>query len=144
MLSDMDLVKPFYRQRQAGHYLGGTNIGAGMHVARLELEANARPNAFRMMVVMTDGLPNLPTSTAVATQYVRDEANACKTAKIKIMAISVGLYADTSLMQEISDITGGLHYNVPGGSTFEEYQANLEAAFQEIAKHRPLKLLPAF
>ena len=142
LLVDLDAVKPFYRQRQAGHYLGGTNIGAGMYLARLELQAHARANAFRMMVVMTDGLPNLPVSSSVATQYVRDEATACKAAKIRIMTISVGLYADTSLMQEIADTTGGLHFNVPGGATFAEYQANLEIAFHKIAAHRPLKLLP--
>ena len=36
-----------------------------------------------------------------------------------------------------------LHYNVPGGATFAEYQANLQAAFHQIAANRPLKLLPA-
>jgi len=140
LTDELNSVKPYYHQRQAGHYLGGTNIKAGMQVAREQLEGSARPHAFRMMVLMTDGLPNLGGSDPVAACIT--EANLCKDAKIRVMTVSVGADADTELMQEIADITGGLHFHVPGGATFEEYEDALEDAFRQIAANRPLRLLP--
>ncbi len=140
LTDDLNAVKPYYTQRQAGHYTGGTNIKAGMAVARQELEANARPQAFRMMVLMTDGLPNQ--GGADPYQAAIDQAYLCKNSKIRVMTVSVGADADTTLMQEIADITGGIHFEVPGGATFAEYQQALEDAFRSIAANRPLRLLP--
>lgn len=141
MSLNLTQVKDTTRRRQAGHYKSGTNISAGMKVARQEIEANARKRAARLMVVMTDGLPNEPTSTSVATAAVITEANAAKASKIKILAISLGAGADTSLMQQIADITGGIHYNVPGGSNINTVRSQLQAVFRQIASSRPLRLI---
>ncbi len=136
--SNLDQVKTTTRRRQAGHYKSGTNISAGMKIARDEIVANARPRAFRMMIVMTDGLPNEPSN---ATQCVVDEANAAKAAKIKILTISLGVGADTSLMQQVADITGGVHFNVPGGASIDTVRDQLREVFRQIARSRPLKLI---
>ena len=141
LTSDLEAVRPLYRQRQASHYDAMTNIGAGMKIAREELEANARPNAFRMMVLLTDGVANQPSGYAEA--YAITQANLCDDAEIRVMTISLGLSADTALMQQIADITGGKHFNVPGGGTIEEYESQLKEVFREIAADRPLRLLPA-
>lgn len=141
LTSDYASIKPLYRQRQAGHYTGGTNIYAGMKVAREELEAHSRPSAFRMMVLMTDGLPNQPANNP--SGLVVNEAYLCKASKIRVMTVTVGVEADTALMQQVADITGGIHFNVPGGATYAEYEQALKDVFQKIASNRPLKLLPA-
>ena len=141
LTSDLEAVRPLYRQRQASHYDAMTNIGAGMKLAREELEANARPNAFRMMVLLTDGVANRP--SGYAESYAITQANLCDAAKVRVMTISLGLNADTALMQQIADITGGKHFNVPGGGTIEEYESQLKEVFREIAADRPLRLLPA-
>ena len=47
--SNITQVKTTTRQRQAGHYLSGTNISAGMKVARDELNAHARLRSFKMI-----------------------------------------------------------------------------------------------
>lgn len=134
-------IKPYYRQRQASHYDAMTNIGAGIKEAREELVANGRQDAVWVIVLMTDGVANRPSGTA--EQYALNQANLCKSSKIKIMTISLGLNADTGLMQDIADATGGKHFNVPGGGTIAEYEQQLKDVFQEIASDRPLKLLPA-
>lgn len=134
-------VKPYYRQRQASHYDAMTNIGAGIKEAREELVANGRQDAVWVIVLMTDGVANRPSGNA--EQYALDQADLCKTAKVKIMTISLGLNADTNLMQSIADATGGKHFNVPGGGTIAQYEQQLKDVFQEIASDRPLKLLPA-
>jgi len=141
LTSDLESLKPLYRQRQAGHYDSLTNIYAGIRQARLHIESNARPQAFRMIVLMTDGVANQPSGNP--SQLALNEAQLCLNARIRIMTVSLGLGADTSLMQQIADLTGGVHFNVPGGATFSEYEAQLTAVFQQIAADRPLKLLPS-
>ena len=135
---NIDQVKTTTRHRQAGHYKSGTNISAGMKLARDEIVARARPRAFRMMIVMTDGLPNEPSN---ATQCVIDEANAARAARIKILTISLGVGADISLMQQVADITGGIHFNVPGGASIDTVRDQLREVFRQIASSRPLKLI---
>mgnify|MGYP002623651252 CR=1 FL=1 len=127
--------------RQAGHYNSYTNIGAGMRVGREEMIANARPKAMRMMILITDGIANRSSTGASPEQSAIDEAYLCKAAKIKVMTVSLGAGADTDLMQEIADITGGKHFNVPGGQTVAQYAEQLKAHFNTIAADRPLKLI---
>lgn len=134
-------VKDTLRHRQAGHYKSTTNISAGMKVAREEIIANARLRSFRLMVLMTDGLPNEPNSSSQAEAAVITEANLAVTNKIKILTISLGAGADTGLMQQVADITGGIHFNVPGGQSASAMRTQLENVFREIASSRPLKLV---
>jgi Mg-chelatase subunit ChlD len=117
-----------------------TNIGGGLKVAREELENNGRQDAYRVIVLMTDGVANRPSGTA--EQWAIDQANLCKTSKIKIMAIALGLGADEDLMLDLAEITGGKRFIVPGGGTIAQYEAQLMQVFQDIAADRPLKLLP--
>jgi len=141
LTTDLEHVRTLKTQRQAGHYNPYTNIGAGMALARQELVSNARPKAFRMMVLMTDGLPNKPTSESVGTALVLSEAQLAANNNIRILAVSVGAGADTSLMQQVADITGGIHFNVPGGQSVSDYTAQLQEVFREVASSRPLKLI---
>jgi len=101
---DVASVKPLYRNRQAGHYDTLTNIGGGLKVAREELENNGRQDAYRVIVLMTDGIANRPSGTA--EQWAINQANLCKTARIKIMAVALGLGADEDLMLQMAEITG--------------------------------------
>lgn len=137
---DVASIKPLYRNRQAAHYDNMTNIGGGLKVAREELENNGRQDAYRVIVLMTDGVANRPSESAES--WAIQQANLCKTSKIKIMAIALGLGADEDLMEELATITGGKHFVVPGGGTIAEYEAQLMQVFQDIAADRPLKLLP--
>lgn len=137
---DVASIKPLYRDRQAAHYDNMTNIGGGLKVARMELENNGRQDAYRVIVLMTDGVANRPSGSAES--WAIQQANLCKASKIKIMAIALGLGADEDLMEELATITGGKHFVVPGGGTIAEYEAQLMQVFQDIAADRPLKLLP--
>ncbi len=130
------------RARQAGHYVGGTNISAGMTKGRLELQNNARVGVSKLMVLMTDGVVNMPSgNTTSDKQLVRDEAYLAAAAKIPIVTICVGALADTALMQEVADITGGVAFIVPGGQPISAVKAQLEKVFAQVAADRPLKLV---
>jgi hypothetical protein len=41
----------------------------------------------------------------------------------------------------VADITGGRHFNIPGGQTATEYEEDLQEVFGQIARTRPLKLV---
>lgn len=138
---NLDQVKTTTQHRQAGHYKSGTNISAGMTIGRNELVQHARPRSSRLMVLMTDGEANEPGDAATAKAAVITEANLAKANKIKILTISLGLGADTSLMQQVADITGGVHFNVPGGSSIAAVESQLHTVFREIANSRTLKLI---
>jgi len=139
--TDLDPIDTISRQRQAAHYDRYTNIGAGMQKARIELENNARSDADLVMVLMTDGIANRPNGSSFARQFALQEADRAAAANIKIMTVSLGINADTALMQQISDGTGGTHFNVPGGSSVADYTAQLQDVFREIASDRDVKLL---
>lgn len=141
LTTNLSGLKTTLTQRQAGHYNANTNISAGMTVARQEIEAHARLRTFRTMVLMTDGQANLPGTSTQAKAAVVTEANLAAASKIKILTISVGVDADTSLMQQVADITGGLHFIIPGNQTAASMKTQLQDAFQQIASTRPLKLV---
>jgi Flp pilus assembly protein TadG len=134
-------VETITQHRQAGHYDPYTNIGMGMQLARLEIQNHSRPRAFRLMVVMTDGVVNRPTDATTGANLVISEASAAAAANIKILTISMGVMADVALMQQVADATGGVNFVVPGGADYATYQAQLLAVFQQIAASRPLKLV---
>jgi Flp pilus assembly protein TadG len=136
------LISNITRNRQAGHYVGGTNISAGMTKARVDLQNNARVGAKKMMVLMTDGVVNLPSgNTSSDKAAVINEANLAAGAGIPIVTIALGAYADTALMQQVADITGGAAFVVPGGQPIAQVQAQLEQVFAQVAADRPLKLV---
>jgi Mg-chelatase subunit ChlD len=141
LTNDFQLVEDISRQRQAGHYDKMTNIGAGIQTARIELDDNARPGAFKMIVLMTDGIANLPDDTAVAKQFAVNQAQLCADKGYPIITVSLGAGADTGLMGQIATITGGVHFNIPGGQSVAEYEEDLKDVFRDVAADRPLKLV---
>ena len=141
---DFESVKSVSRQRQAGHYHSMTNIGAGMHVAREQLEAEGRQGALKMIVLLTDGNANWVNgqyNSTLADEYVIDEAHLAADKGFPIVTISLGAGADTSLMQEVAEISDGNHFVVPGGQTVEEYSEELLEVFRVIAGARPVQLV---
>ena len=134
-------VNTIVQQRQAGHYDPYTNIGMGMQLARKELEQHARPRSFRLMVVMTDGVVNRPTDQTTGTNLVLSEASAAAADNIKILTISMGVMADTALMQQVATATNGTAFVVPGGADYVTYQQQLLQTFEPIAASRPLQLI---
>jgi hypothetical protein len=69
------------------------------------------------------------------------EAQRCADDGYPIITVSLGSGADTDLMEQIATITGGVHFNVPGGQSVEQYEEDLKDVFREVAADRPLKLV---
>ena len=141
LTADYQSIEDTSRQRQAGHYDVYTNIGAGIKEAREELERNGRPSSKRMILLMTDGIANRPSDTTTARAYVRSQAQLAADSRLPIVTVSLGAGADTALMQEVADMTSGVHFNIPGGQTVAEYEEDLKDVFRAVAADRPLKLV---
>lgn len=144
LTDNYDPIVQSVNTKQAGHYHQYTNIGGGLHSARVHLDQKARPNASKMIVLMTDGVANWKSGAvneSAAKAYVISEANLCAQRKYPIMAISLGAGADKNLMNQAASITGGRHFNVPGGSSQEAYYQQLYDVFLEIARARPLQIV---
>lgn len=141
LTDEYELVEQTSRQRQAGHYDTMTNIGAGIQFARQELEDNARPGAFKMIVLMTDGIANLPTNTTTARTFALSQTDAVAADGYPIVTIGLGTGADTALLQDIAGRTDGACFIVPGGQSISDMEDQLKAVFRSIAKDRPLQLV---
>ena len=112
-----------------------------MQEARIELEENGRETAQKLIVLMTDGIANRPFNSTEAKRFVREEAQRAASDGFPIVTVSLGSAADKDLMQQVADITLGIHFNIPGGQSVEEYEEDLKDVFRRIAGHRPLKLV---
>ena len=143
LTNDFDEVINLAKHRQAGHYNSMTNIGAGINVAREQLNDNARPGAFKMIVLMTDGQANVSSDRSLsARDYALSEAQKAAAEGYPIVTISLGNNADKYLMQKIADDTDGAHFNIPGlGSGVTDYREGLMETFRNIANDRPLLLV---
>ncbi len=138
LTDDYSSVASLTRSRQAGHYHTNTNIYDGMRTGRIELQDNARSGAQRMLVLMTDGQANLPSN---ARSKALEEAQTAADAKIPIVTIALGSGADTDLMEEIAEITGGAYFEIPGGQPVADYEEQLKEVFKQVAGNRALALV---
>ncbi len=131
-------------QRQAAHFNGTTNIGAGITRAINELKsARARPVAKKVIVLMSDGVPNVNEGGAYdvagGRAYAIAAAEAAADEGMVIYAVSVGYGADRPLMQEIASATGGQEFFASGSP--EEYTEQLEQIFRALGGRRPVALI---
>lgn len=112
--------------------IGGTDIGAGMTSGRNMLISgtNARANAVKTMIVMTDGNRQSGMTTSEIAAY----ATTCKNAGITIYTITFSEDAAYSLMETVATNGGGKHYH---SQNFDQ----LRQAFLDIAGSLPVMLI---
>ena len=144
--SDLQAVADRLYAMQAAHYNGSTCIGAGLNQAIAELQSSrARNNAHKVIVLMSDGVPNVDENgnyqdgSQAARDYATNMAQNASDEGYRIYAISVGYSADRPLMQEIANIGHGQEFYAAG--TPEEYTEQLETIFRALGGKRPVALI---
>ncbi|MCK9485507.1 MAG: VWA domain-containing protein [Dehalococcoidia bacterium] len=106
---------------------GSTNIGAALLLARGQLTgASAQTDAAKIIVLLTDGIPNLPTNTTQGQNYAQQQAQLAADAGIRIYVIGLGDGVDHTFLQQIASIGSGVYLDAPEPS-------DLQAAFRTIA-----------
>ncbi|MBN1588658.1 MAG: VWA domain-containing protein [Pirellulales bacterium] len=141
LTTDFETVQDIVQHRQAAHYDMWTNIGAGIRKGYEELDSHARTGAKKMIVLMTDGQATKPVNDTYARQFALDQAALAAQRKYPIVTISLGNDADQELMAQIAELTGGVHFNIPGGDSVNDYEDQLLTVFRQIADDRPLLLV---
>ena len=118
---------------------GCTAAPAGISQARGELtSARSRPAAMDVIVFLTDGLPNYPYCSGcpdycpAAKTATRDEAQAAAGQRITIYTISLGDKADRALMQDVANLTGGMHHYAPSAADLDTIY---RAIYEDIQLH---------
>ena len=166
--SDYQAIDILQRRKQAGHYDIYTGLGYGIQEATNLLSTHRRPGSRPTLLIMTDGQANrspsgwsLPGSwnwneltdydgNGVANyktndrhkQYAFYQAKLAIDKGYTLHTLSVGGSADRDLMRAIAFAGKGEWIDVPGGTTIDEVEEMMLAAFSRIAANvPPAKLL---
>ncbi len=145
LTSDYSSVADRMTELQAGHYDVWTNMGGGIEKGVEELTgARSRSAARKVMIVLTDGKANVNSSGGTGDYtngpiYAVDAARVAAIEGIQIFAVSVGVDADTSVMDEIATVGGGLHFHAEG--SIDEYSEQLAEIFAILGGKRPIALI---
>ncbi len=107
---------------------GGTNIGGGINegAGALVFSPSARPGAWKVIVVLTDGIHNIGTSPTTAAQSAASNG-------AQIFTITFSSEADQTQMQSVAAQGGGVHFHATSAS-------DLVDVFEDIAKCLPTLL----
>lgn len=144
MSDDLHAPENTYYQRQSGHYDTWTNIGGGLSEAVAELLSDrARPNAHKIILLMSDGVANTDEygnfNTSSARAYALEVAQLAADHRMRIYSVSFGFGVDRSIMQEIAAIGKGIEFYAEG--TPEEYSDQLKGIFQTLGGKRAVALV---
>lgn len=149
--------------RQAGHYEQYTAMGAGIYEGRTLLANHARYGAKPTLLIMTDGQANRSpsgwtapgnwnwaaltdydgngvanyTTNDVHKKYAFYQAREAINAGYTIHTLTVGADADRDLMKAIAFAGKGVWVDVPGGSSVQEMEVQMLAAFAQVAAKLP-------
>ncbi len=103
---------------------GSTNIGAGIERAQQEIALNGRLNKKHIIVLLSDGLPTVPTPDPVA--HAKAKATAAKSAGTIIYTIGLGSEADATLMSELASQPAN-YFSAPTGAQLEGIYAAISS-----------------
>lgn len=84
---------------------GYTSLGDGLYVGAAELASNGRVEAERIIILLSDGHQNRPTSYG-------DQLGFLLGANVKIYTIALGPHCNESLLEQIAEETSGRYYKV--------------------------------
>ena len=161
--NDFENVRQIIRHRQAAHYMGNTNIGAGIYQGRMLLDESKRPGTRPTLLILTDGEPTAQdsgwtfpsnwnwntlfdydgdgsanyTTTDSNAKYGLMRAKEAVDAGYTIHTMTVGLGGDPAYMEAIAHLGGGITITVPGNQTVEQMEADILVAFNKIAAFVP-------
>ena len=118
------MVRQLLDQAEVG--LTGTETAIGDAIAIAVKRLKDRPVSERVLVLLTDGVPNLPDNTTTGQTYAETQAQLAADDGILIYVIGLGDGVDGDFLQGIASIGGGIYLNAPEAS-------DLQGAFQTIA-----------
>ena len=98
---------------------GGTAMGDGISIATQSLSENTRPDAQKIIVLLSDGMSNVGSEPLIAAGIAKDN-------DVTIFSVAYGPGADVQTLKAVASLTGGKYYNASTGQ-------DLADTFGEIA-----------
>ena len=98
---------------------GGTAMGDGISIATQSLSENTRPDAQKIIVLLSDGMSNVGSDPLMAAGIAKDN-------DVTIFSVAYGPDADVQTLKSVASMTGGKYYNASTGQ-------DLADTFGEIA-----------
>ena len=134
------------RARQAGHYDSTTCIGCGVDEAIAELTSlRARPMSAKVIVLLTDGKPNIAPDGGDPDQYCLDAAAEAAEMGATLYTIGVGADAEMDLLEQMAEIGRGESFfadSTPDEVTGQpKYVEQLTTIFNNLGTRRPPRLI---
>ena len=156
-------INTIQMHKQAGHYSSNTATGEGIIEGTQLLSSNGRYGAQKVILLMTDGIPNISpsgfslpsdwnwnalldydgngsadyTTSNTSAQYALYQAKLAADQDIMIHTLCVGAGADTALLKAIAKISGGYDIVVPAGTSVAAQELLLREAFGVLAGQVP-------
>ena len=147
----LQVVPDTLYQRQAAHYNGTTNIGAGINQGITELTSvRARSAAAKVLIMLTDGKPNIDSSgnyvydnAPSVISWCTNRADAAKTQGITVYTVGVGADVNPTLLESLATRPEYYFYadSAPGPSGEPMYVEELKEIFQTLGGRRPVRLI---
>ncbi|RIK62195.1 MAG: hypothetical protein DCC65_17845 [Planctomycetota bacterium] len=133
-------------ERQAGHYDNTTCIGCGVDEAIEELTSErGRDSAAKVMIVLTDGKPNIAPNGSNPESYCVDRVTEASEMGITVYTIGVGADVQADLLEEMAEIGHGQYFfadNAPDPVTgLPMYVQQLRDIFETLGGERPVRLI---
>jgi hypothetical protein len=114
-----------------------TDIPAGVERALYELRERWRPEAERVLVVLTDGMVDLgsPARNLERARWLRDDlAREARRLGVRLFGIAFTEAADFELMQSIGQATGGGYFRVLAAVDIPETFERITARLAELSR----------
>lgn len=133
-------------ERQAGHYDNTTCIGCGVNEGITELTSDrGRDSSAKVIIMLTDGKPNVAPSGWNPESYCIDRATAAAEDGITLYTIGVGADVQADLLQQMADIGNGQYFfadATPDPVTgVPLYVEQLREIFETLGGKRPVRLI---
>ena len=87
---------------------GGTAMGDGISIATQSLSENTRPDAQKVIVLLSDGMSNVGSDPLIAAGIAKDS-------NVTIFSVAYGPDADVQTLKSVASLTGGKYYNASTG-----------------------------
>ena len=151
LASALQAVTDRLYERQAAHYDGTTNIGAGLNEGTEELTSvRARAAASKVMILLTDGKPNIDANgtyvgdnASSVINWCMDRADDAKAKNITIYTVGVGADVNPGLLQDIASKPDNYYYadSEPDETGAPKYVQELKEIFESLGGRRPVRLI---
>jgi len=138
-------------QRQAAHFNGTTNIGAGINEGTKELTSvRARAAASKVMIMLTDGKPNIDSqgnyvgdNASSVISWCMDRASDAKAKNVTVYTVGVGADVNPDLLEDIASKPEYYFYadSDPGPDGSPKYVEELKEIFESLGGRRPVRLI---